>query len=304
MIELPLNACLAAILSGPAALNYARVGLGPKGAEEMLHALSNWLTDLPTTAAAVVSMIGAAAVSTLGLFGVHWTVPHEIRSVHNDVSGFTLTIIGIVYAVFLAFIAVAVWEDYGRAEMVVQTEANLVGNLYRDTVSLPEPMASQLRHTLYVYAETVAQDEWRALASGQENSAAGWQLLDSAHSSIVQLRSPDLTTATMQGAMVRTLNELYDARRGRYQAAAADLPPILWWNLLAGAVILMVGTYLFGAPNILMHATMVGSLGASIGLVLVLIVILNSPFRGENHVSVEPFEALLRTVETMAYPHS
>jgi hypothetical protein len=270
----------------------------------MLHALSNWLTDLPTTAAAVVSMIGAATVSTLGLFGVHWVVPHEIRSVHNDVSGFTLTIIGIIYAVFLAFIAVAVWEDYGRAEMVVQTEANLVGNLYRDTVALPEPMASQLRHTLYVYAETVAQDEWRALVSGQENSAAGWQLLDAAHSSVVQLHSPDIATATMQGAMVRTLNELYDARRGRFQASVADLPPILWWNLLAGAAILMVVTYLFGAPNIFMHAAMVGSLGASIGLVLVLIVILNAPFRGENHISVEPFEALLRTVETMAYPHN
>jgi hypothetical protein len=62
------------------------------------------------------------------------------------------------------------------------------------------------------------------------------------------------------------------------------MPAILWWNLIAGAAILMTYTYLFGVPQLWMHVAMVSLLGALIGLVMVLAVLLNNPFRGQNHV--------------------
>ena len=71
---------------------------------------------------------------------------------------------------------------------------------------------------------------------------------------------------------------------------------------MVGAAILIVFSYLFGAPRLAMHAVMVGLLGASIGLVLMLIVLLDNPFLGRSHVSVEPFQALTMAVETMDYP--
>jgi hypothetical protein len=52
-----------------------------------------------------------------------------------------------------------------------------------------------------------------------------------------------------------------------------------------------------------MHLAMVSLLGALIGLVMALVVLLNNPFRGPNHVSIEPFHGLVRSVEAMAYPH-
>jgi ABC-type branched-subunit amino acid transport system permease subunit len=102
---------------------------------------------------------------------------------------------------------------------------------------------------------------------------------------------------------IKTLNQLYDARRGRFHAAISELPSILWWNLIAGAVILTLFTYLFGAPRLWMHATMVWLLGALIGLLMALVVLLNNPFRGQNHVSIAPFNRLVKAVEAMAYPH-
>ena len=51
-----------------------------------------------------------------------------------------------------------------------------------------------------------------------------------------------------------------------------------------------------------MHMVMVAMLAASIALVLSLIILLDNPFRGQNHVSAAPFERLVRTVEDMAYP--
>jgi hypothetical protein len=268
-----------------------------------MHCVVDWISNLPVPVAVLLALAGGGAVSAIGLLGLNRILPHPIRSTHNDVSGFILAIVGVIYAVLLAFIAVAVWQNFAQVDNLVLTEANLVGDLYRDTAALPDPTASALRDSVFVYAEVVVQDEWPGLAAGRTDDAAGWQLLDRFHSELVEFHSTDPGVSYMQADMVRTLNQLYDARRGRFHAAIATLPAILWWNLLVGAVILMLFTYLFGVPHLLMHVSMVSLLGALIGLVLLLIVLLSNPFRGRSHVSVEPFNHLVRSVETMSYPH-
>ena len=268
----------------------------------MFDALNNWIVELPTTLA-VGAVVGiSVALSVFGLVLFHFSVSHPIRRAHNEVAGVTIAVIGGIYAVLLAFIAVAVWEDFGKADALVQTEANLVGNLYRDTVGLPDPLATELRHDLFVYAETVVQDEWPALAAGRVEDEAGWQLLDKFHLSLAQFRSSDPGFQVIETEMIHSLNALYDARRGRFHAAGEGLPPILWWNLIAGASLTILFSYLFGVPNFPMHMVMVAMLGASIALVLSLIILLDNPFRGQNHVSAAPFERLVRTVEEMSYP--
>ena len=96
---------------------------------------------------------------------------------------------------------------------------------------------------------------------------------------------------------LRQLQSLYDARRNRLQSARAELPPILWWNLFAGAAVVIVFACLFGAPSVWMHAAMVALLAASIGLVLALVLLLYNPYVGRNHVSAAPFNALLAELE-------
>lgn len=269
----------------------------------MLDVAAHWLSDLPTTAAVFVSLLIGAGLSALGLCVVHPILPQGVRAVHNDISGFIFATVGATYAVLLAFVAVAVWQNFAQIESQVQTEANLVGDLYRDTVAFPEPSASRMRHFLFVYAEIVVQDEWAALAAGRADEASGWQLMDKFHAELLQFKADDESAGILRAGAIKTLNELYDARRGRFHAAALELPPILWWNLIAGAVILMLFTYLFGAPRFWMHLAAVSLLGALIGLVMALVVLLNNPFRGQNHVSIAPFHRLVESVEAMAYPH-
>ena len=103
----------------------------------MLAAFSQWLCLLPTTVAVLIAVFGAAGFSVACMFVTHYAIPHPLRSQHNDLAGFVLAIVGVIYAVLLAFIAVAVWQSYADVDSLVQTEANLVDDLYRDTISLP-----------------------------------------------------------------------------------------------------------------------------------------------------------------------
>ncbi len=268
----------------------------------MLTSVTQWLCLLPTTVAVLIAVFGAAALSVAGLLVFHATVPHALRSLHNDLAGFVLAIVGVIYAVLLAFIAVAVWQNYSDVDNLVQTEANLVDDLYRGTVSLPPALAAQLRQNLFDYTETVVQKEWPRMSTSKPSRIRGWRILDSFHLALAGLKPLDGSTLAAQTGMLETLTKLYDARRGRLHAAGTGLPDIVWWNLLVGAAILVVFSYLFGAPRLTMHAAMVGMLGASIGLVLMLIVLLDNPFFGSSHVSVEPFMSLTMAVETMDFP--
>ncbi len=261
-----------------------------------------WLCMIPTTLAVCIAVFGSAALSVAGLMVFHYSVPHKLRSLHNDLAGFVLAIVGVIYAVLLAFIAVAVWQNYTDVDSLVQTEANLVDDLYRDTVSLPPDVAAQLRENLFDYTETVVRKEWPRMAQSAPPHMKGWRVLDSFHLVLAQVQPQSPTALAVQTEMLNTLDKLYDVRRGRFHAAQSGLPPIVWCNLLVGAVILILFSYLFGAPRLAMHAMMVGLLGSSIGLVLILIVLLDNPFFGRSHVSVEPFQTLTVAVEKMDFP--
>src|SRR5260370_32257979 len=100
-----------------------------------------WFSSLPTPTAVLLAMSASAGAAVLGLLIVHPIIPQPLRSVHNDVSGFILATVGVVYAVLLAFIAVAVCQDFDRSDHFVQTEAHLVANLYPDTAPIPVPPA-------------------------------------------------------------------------------------------------------------------------------------------------------------------
>ena len=268
----------------------------------MLAAVTQWFCLIPTTFAVFIAVFGTAALSVAGLLVFHVTVPHKLRSQHNDLAGFVLAIVGVIYAVLLAFIAVAVWQSYTDVDSLVQTEANLVDDLYRDTISLPPDIAQQLRQNLFDYTETVVRKEWPRMMDAAPTHAKGWRILDSFHVTLADLKPQDASMLAVQTEMLETLDKLYDVRRGRFHAASSGLPDIVWWNLIVGGGILTVFSYLFGAPRLLMHAVMVGLMGASIGLVLMLIVLLDNPFLGRSHVSVQPFQALTMAVETMDYP--
>lgn len=268
----------------------------------MLATVTQWLSLLPTTIAVILAVFGAAALSVLGLLVIHAAIPHGLRSRHNDLAGFVLAIVGVIYAVLLAFIAVAVWESYTEVDNLVQTEANLVDDLYRNTISLPPDLAVEIRRDLFDYTETVVKKEWPHMEAAMPTHLRGWRALDRVHLALVGFKPQDGSGLAAQSAMLQTLQKLYDVRRGRFHAAESDLPAIVWWNLLVGGVILIGFSCLFGAERLKMHAILVGLLGASIGLVLMVIVLLDNPFLGSSHVSVEPFEALTMTVEMMDYP--
>jgi len=73
----------------------------------MNDSLPHLVYDLPIVMVALLVIGGSLLATLLLLLIFHRLLPVDLRSAHNDVAGFTIAIVGVIYAVLLAFIAVS-----------------------------------------------------------------------------------------------------------------------------------------------------------------------------------------------------
>ena len=87
-----------------------------------------------------------------------------------------LAIVGVIYAVLLAFIAVSTWESFNKSQDAAELEANMVDNLYVDSAGLPPKLAFSVCQHLREYVRLVIEKEWPAQQAGRIN-IEGWKPL-------------------------------------------------------------------------------------------------------------------------------
>src|ERR671917_490525 len=116
--------------------------------------------------AIVVIILIAVLVSLGGLAVVRRTVPLNELEQHTDVAGYVYAVIGVIYAVVLALVVIAAWEEYRDARAAVANEASAVLNLARAANGWPAGDRDRVESALIAYARQVVDVEWPAMAQG------------------------------------------------------------------------------------------------------------------------------------------
>jgi hypothetical protein len=253
----------------------------------------------------VLVVCGACFAAVVGLMLVQRLVPVTIREEHNDVAGFVYAVLGVIYAVLLALVVIATWEEFGRARLTVEAEANALAEIFWLAHQLPEPEGPHLQELARSYAEEVVNVGWPLMEQGktpsldrsQETSRA-WVLIDDIRAT---LQEGEPRTAAGQELYAEGLDQvqrLADARRTRLVVAEEGLPTVLWVVLIVGGIVVVGFAYLFGMENTWAHSLMVVSLAGVIALVLFTIAAMDHPFTGGARVGPEAFELVLNRFET------
>ncbi len=250
--------------------------------------LVDWIYNTPTWLWGSVFLLAWTGAACIGLTVFHKLVHIEIRKAHNELAGFTVAVVAVVYAVLLAFIAIATWESFTSAQEIVDNEADYVGNIYRDTRGLTPEAGQAVRDDLNEYVNDVVNNEWPLQHRG-ETPQSGWAPLHKLHDTIVTMQPQNAGEAVVQAELLRTLNELYKARESRLSAVEGHIPEVIWWIIFLGGALVVGYTYFFGFHDFRMHLAMTAVVTASLGLVVVLIIALDWPFRGEVSITPEAF---------------
>jgi hypothetical protein len=250
----------------------------------------------------VLAVIGACLAAVAGLELVQRLVPHEKRQEHNDVAGFLYAVIGVVYAVLLALLVIAVWQHYVKANETVESEANGVAEVAWLAHRLPEPERHELQENARAYAQEVVDEEWprmeQGLGGGVQSFPEGWDLIDDMRATLQDFEPSTVGEQDLHAEGLDQIERLNDARRMRFVAAKEGIPGILWAVLVFGGVVAVGFTYLFGMRNTWAHRLMVLSLTAVIVLVLFTIGVMEHPFSGEARIEPHAFEQILERFET------
>jgi hypothetical protein len=241
---------------------------------------------LAAVAALGAMLLGLAASLFLSL---------EFRRRHNDVTAAMLSVIGVTFAVLLAFVAMLAWEHFNNAKAASYREAAAVLDVYNVSIGFADPEMSSMHHDIIGYLETVVKVEWPAQAKGQTvdpNSA--W--LNKLNRTAINFKPSGLADGNRHAVLLAALMRLADARQQRLLAADTTIPVVVWIVTLMGGVLTIAFASLLGVPSLTMHLAMPAALAVSGALVLILIIALSNPFRGDFRVSTQPFDRVLMQV--------
>jgi len=249
----------------------------------------------------VLVVFGVCLAAAAGLELVQRLVPAEKRQEHNDVAGFLYAVVGIVYAVLLALLVIAVWEQYQSANETVESEASAVGEIAWLAHRLPEPERHELQEDARSYAREVVDKEWPLMEQrieGKQGTPEGWDLVDDIRATLQEVEPSTVAEQELYAEGLDRIQRLGDARRMRFVAAEESLPGVLWAVLVFGGVVTVGFTYLFGMRNTWAHRLMVMSLTAVIALVLFTIGVMEHPFSGGARIEPSAFDLILERFET------
>jgi hypothetical protein len=256
----------------------------------------------------VNGILVVGGVSLLALAGfelVHRLVPAASRRRHNDVAGFIYAALGVIYAVLLALVVIAVWEEYQAADETIEQEANATAEIFWLGNRLPEPVGPHVQELTMSYAREVVHVEWPLMANGEqpplehvEGIPSGWTLIDEIRFTLQNFDPHSKAEEQLYAKGLDQVDELNDARRMRLVASEEGVPGILWSVLIFGGIAAVGFTYLFGLDSTWAHRLMVVTLAAVIGLVLFTVGALGHPFEGGARIGTGAFDLILERFDT------
>jgi hypothetical protein len=250
---------------------------------------------LPILVQAFLVIIFFAALTIGGLYLVRSRVEPESLRLDHDVAGFTFGVIGAFYGVVLAFVIVAVWQRFERANDQVQAESLAVSNLYNLAQGLGEPLRGEMRRAMRAYAATVLTAEWHEMADGtfspdQKPIQDLWNIL-------LEAAPGNAQEQVFLDKSVDQITQLSDLRRLRYVYYSEDLPSVIWIVIYVGCVITLGFSYFFVTRRFRSQALMCGTFAALIGLTILAISELATPYQGAVVVSNGAFKALAASMK-------
>lgn len=250
-----------------------------------------WIFNVPLLLLGASIAALFTAVGIAGMWLTHRLVlPRLGVGAHdNEFTGVILHGMLVIYGLAVALIVVAVWENYTSVEKLASREATAIAMLYRDAGGYPNPTRDRVRLGMAAYTEHVIQEAWPLQRRGIVPSG-GVMLINQVQDDLIAFAPATEAEKILHAEALHAYNNLIESRRLRLDAVRSGLPAAMWTIVLIGALISLAASFVFRVQSLRLHYTMVGLLASLMGLVVFLILVYDSPFRGSHGLSPEAYE--------------
>ncbi|QEN15851.1 DUF4239 domain-containing protein [Mycolicibacterium sp. ELW1] len=260
--------------------------------------MSGWIVShIPPGLLLVVLIVVIGGGGMLLAAGVRRLFPALTRDEHNDVTKFTYSFIGFIYAFFIGFIVSSMWGQIATADANARAEGSAAIEMARDLGVFEKADADRIRQSLLDY-ENAAIAEWNSDRSARSPDA------DAALAKVSAAYHQVTATTDSQKALLSSsyanLDKVSQARTVRLLTAREDTgPPWPLWAVIFLTSAMVLGTVIiYGVEKAGMHYPMVAIVGLIVATNLFLILELSHPFIGGISTSPDPLYEVVSVLTT------
>jgi hypothetical protein len=242
---------------------------------------------------AILCVGGAILFAVAGVFIGRKVLHHKVQEGHNDVMVPLFLTAGVIYAVLLAFMVIAMWETYDAAKANVAEEASLMVPLYRQSYAMSPEKGDEMRHLIREYGEGVIKDweTFRVTAKGSPQARYVANKIVAVFNTMEpKTKAREIATAQF----MTTYSQFLLDRNKRLVQASESLSWIMWIAVIGGAMVTVGMSFVLYMDYPPPQYVMTSVLATGIGMLIFLMLVLNRPFVGPLGIEPEPYEASLQ----------
>ncbi len=249
------------------------------------------LLQLPPFLLLLLCMLAFSLVAVTGTVITRKYVNSRVKKGRNEIVGLTFGVLGGFYALLLSFVVFLVWDSFNQAQNDSNREGSLAKGLYRDIRYFPDSARIRPLMTAYLdYVQEVLDKEYPTLER-LDTLPFEYRRSFNAVFRKMELQNPNDPRIDQ---MFRHLNELATSRSLRQLYATSEIPAEIWYPLIGGTFIIMLLAMLLDVQSRRLHITVNSLLGAFIGLVIYIIIILDHPFTGKIRIEPVEYQTILK----------
>lgn len=209
-----------------------------------------------------------------------------------DVIEYMTMWIGVVYAIVLGLAIAGVWEARGVAQDHVSTEAHALHEISERVRVYPPDVRDRIRDDVNAYAGHVVKTEWKEMSDNGQVTERGDQLLRRIRVDVTDYEPKTDFQAQAYQPLLDQVTTADLARTARADSTGPTMPGVVWFGLIAGAVITVGMIFALQIRRTPRELILAGLFSTLIAFLLFLIWDFDAPYSRGITATAEPFLTL------------
>ncbi|MEV1081229.1 DUF4239 domain-containing protein [Streptomyces sp. NPDC050211] len=206
-----------------------------------------------------------------------------------DVIEYMTMWIGVVYAIVLGLAIAGVWEGRSAAQDHVQAEAVALHEISERVRVYPTDIRDRIRDDVNTYVGHVVNTEWKVMSDDGKVTERGTELLDRIREDVTDYQPRTDFEAQAYQPLVDQVTAADQARSARAGATGETMPGVVWFGLIAGAVVTIGMIFALQIRRTTRELILAGLFSALIAFLLFLIWDFDAPYSRGVTASADPF---------------
>ena len=255
--------------------------------------MNDWLHNLPVIWMALV-VFGAVYLITAVIYAVVMGLAAGERArAFKAFSPSMLSPLSTLFALFIAFTAVQVWNDADRANTAVVREASALRAAVILAANFPGEPEAHIRRLIRRHIEEAVNQEWPMMAQHSATLTNIPEPLAEAEQLTLALTPSNRGQEIAQRGIDTALENALDARRQRIIVSLSQVNLTKWSCLLVQAICMLFAIAMVHSDNRRAAALAMGLFAAGVAVSVLLILAHERPFDGEISVGPAPLLQVL-----------